>query len=154
VRELLAQGDVDEAARVLGRPHRVSGTVVHGEARGRGLGFPTANLGGQISGMVPAPGVYVAWLTRLTLPEGASDRVLPAAVSIGANPTFGGVERRIEAHVPGRADLDLYGEVIALDFVAWLRHVLAFSDPQALVAQMRDDVSAAGRALRAGRGGR
>jgi riboflavin kinase/FMN adenylyltransferase len=99
VRAYLSEGDVAGAARVLGRDHRVRGTVVHGDARGRELGFPTANLGG-IAGMVPADGVYAGWLRRPELAERAPsdpDLVLPAAISVGTTPTFDGVERPVEA---------------------------------------------------------
>jgi riboflavin kinase/FMN adenylyltransferase len=143
VRRALAEGDVDGAARALGRPHRVAGTVERGDGRGRGLGFPTANLGPDPDCLVPGDGVYAGWMTRLALPEGDSDRVLPAAVSIGSNPTFGGGARRIEAHVPRREGLDLYGEGIAVDFIARLRPTLAFPGPAELAAQMSRDVAAA-----------
>jgi riboflavin kinase/FMN adenylyltransferase len=148
VRHLLADGDVEEAGAVLGRAHRVVGTVVRGDARGRRLGYPTANLGPAVLGMIPADGVYAGWLTRLDLPDSAPDNVQPAAISVGANPTFAGTSRRVEAHVPGRTDLELYGERVALDFVVRLRRTLAFSSPEALVAQMADDVRAAIVALR------
>jgi riboflavin kinase/FMN adenylyltransferase len=146
-RQALAEGDAAEAARILGRPHRVVGRVVHGDGRGRGLGFPTANLGGQVTGLVPQDGVYAGYLVRLGLPEGAVDRVLPAAVSVGVNPTFAGNDRRVEAFVLGRDDLDLYGETVAAEFVARLRHTLAFTTPEALITQMRDDAAAAARIL-------
>jgi riboflavin kinase/FMN adenylyltransferase len=95
VRELLAQGDVARAADVLGRPHRVTGVVVHGDHRGRELGYPTANLSREAIGQVPADGVYAGRLVRPSLPPGAPDAVLPAAVSVGTNPTFDGLERRV-----------------------------------------------------------
>jgi riboflavin kinase/FMN adenylyltransferase len=148
VRALLADGDVEAAGSVLGRPHRVAGTVVHGDARGRQLGFPTANVGGPIIGLIPADGVYAGWLTRPDLALGAPDGLLPAAISIGLNPTFGGTGRRVEAHVPYRDDLELYGEPIALDFAVRLRRTLAFASQSALVGQMHDDVAATVRALR------
>jgi riboflavin kinase/FMN adenylyltransferase len=151
VRALLADGDVEEAARLLGRAHRVVGTVVRGDGRGRGLGFPTANLGGLIDGMIPADGVYAGWLTRLGLAPGEADQRLPAALSVGRNPTFSGTDRRLEAHVPGRTDLELYGEVVAVDFTVRLRRTLAFATVEALKAQMGDDVRAAVAALRARR---
>jgi riboflavin kinase/FMN adenylyltransferase len=147
VREALADGDVAQAARILGRYHRVRGTVVHGDARGRTLGFPTANLGGEVTGLVPADGVYAGFFIRCDLPKDDKDRLLPAAVSIGTNPTFDGVERRVEAYVPGRLDLDLYGESVAVDCVARLRHTLAFGSTAALVTQMHDDAAAAMRIL-------
>jgi riboflavin kinase/FMN adenylyltransferase len=154
VRHVLADGDVEEAARVLGRLHRVVGRVVRGNARGRALGFPTANLAPEVEGMVPGDGVYAGWLTRLDLPSDHADRVAPAAVSVGTNPTFAQPAtplRRVEAHVPGGADLDLYGEMIAVDFVIRLRSTLAFATVDALTTQMHDDVRAAMAALRARR---
>ena len=127
-RALLAEGDVAQAAEVLGRPHRVRGTVVHGDARGRELGFPTANLG-HAEGMVPADGVYAGRLLRPALAEaepGNADADLPAAISVGTNPTFDGVERRVEAYVLDRDDLDLYGETVVLELVERLRPTLRF----------------------------
>jgi riboflavin kinase/FMN adenylyltransferase len=145
VRALLAEGDVAQAAEVLGRAHRVRGTVVHGDARGRELGFPTANLG-EIQGMVPSDGVYAGWMVRPHLAEvdaGHPDCVLPAAISVGTNPTFDGVERRVEAYVLDRTDLELYDEEVVLEFVERLRPTLRFDGIDALVTQMHDDVSRA-----------
>jgi riboflavin kinase/FMN adenylyltransferase len=139
-RELVGAGDVRGAAEVLGRPHRVDGIVVHGDHRGRLLGFPTANLGGEIEGMIPQDGVYAGWLTRLELPAGAVDRVLPAAISIGTNPTFHGIGRRVEGYVLDRTDLELYGERIAYEFVHRLRPTLTFGAVDELIEQMNDDV--------------
>jgi riboflavin kinase/FMN adenylyltransferase len=144
-RALLAEGDVAQAADVLGRRHRVRGTVVHGDARGRELGFPTANLGG-ITGMVPADGVYAGWLDRPVLraqDPGHPDLRLPAAISIGTNPTFDGVERRVEAYVLDRTDLDLYDEEVVLEMVEHLRPTLRFDGFEPLVVQMHDDVARA-----------
>ncbi len=140
VRELLAAGDVRGAAEVLGRAHQVCGEVVHGDHRGRELGFSTANLAQTSVGMVPADGVYAGWLVRTGLPAGDPSRRLPAAISVGTNPTFDGHERRVEAYVLDRTDLDLYGERVALDFVERLRPTLAFSGVETLVSQMHVDV--------------
>ncbi|WP_337060990.1 bifunctional riboflavin kinase/FAD synthetase [Kineococcus sp. G2] len=135
VREALAAGDVERAAAVLGHPHRVSATVVHGDHRGRELGYPTANLSGEdVEGLVPADGVYAGWLHR------PSGQRLPAAVSVGSNPTFDGVERRVEAHCVDSPGLDLYGERVAVDFVHRLRPTLRFEDADALVEQVERDV--------------
>jgi riboflavin kinase / FMN adenylyltransferase len=82
VREALREGDVDTAAAVLGRAHRMRGEVVHGAARGRDLGFPTANLSSDASGLIPADGIYAGWLV-----DEAGTR-WPAAISVGSNPTF------------------------------------------------------------------
>ncbi len=141
VRELLAEGYVARAAEVLGRPHRVTGIVVHGDHRGRELGYPTANLSRDAVGQVPADGVYAGWLVRPELPPDHPDAVLPAAVSVGTNPTFDGLERRVEAYVLDRTDLDLYGERIAVEFVERLRPTLRFDGVGALVAQMGLDVA-------------
>jgi riboflavin kinase/FMN adenylyltransferase len=136
IRELITAGDVAGAAEVLGRPHRVTGTVVHGDHRGRELGYPTANLAPDSVGAVPADGVYAGWLVRT-----ATDEKLPAAVSIGTNPTFEGRrDRRVEAYVLGRDDLDLYGEVVAVEFVERLRPTLRFDGIEALCDQMALDV--------------
>ncbi len=128
------------AADVLGRPHRVVGEVVHGDHRGRELGFPTANLAQDATGMVPADGVYAGWLVRLDLDAEAPDRVLPAAVSIGTNPTFEGTVRRVEAHVLDRTDLELYGESVAVELVERLRDTVAYTGIDPLVEQMHLDV--------------
>jgi riboflavin kinase/FMN adenylyltransferase len=134
IRSCVDAGDVMAAARALGRPHRVEGVVVRGDRRGRELGFPTANLLTSAHTAVPADGVYAAWLVR-----GRGER-LPAAVSIGSNPTFSGQERRVEAHVLD-FDGDLYGERLALDFVVRLREQRRYSDVEPLVAQIREDVA-------------
>ncbi len=141
VRELLADGDVEGAAAILGRPHRLRGHVVHGDARGRTLGYPTANLGGDLTGVVPADGVYAGWMRRVDHPVDSPDGYLPVAISIGTNPTFDGAGRRVEAHVPDRRDLELYGEEVVLELVARLRPMLRFDSVDALVAQMDDDVA-------------
>jgi riboflavin kinase/FMN adenylyltransferase len=141
VRELVARGDVAEAARILGRPHRVSGVVVHGDHRGRELGYPTANLAPDVAGEVPADGVYAGRLLRPELAPGSADPDLPAAISIGTNPTFDGRQRRVEAYVLDRDDLELYGERIVLEFVERLRPMMRFDGVDALVAQMSDDVA-------------
>jgi len=142
VREMLTTGDVAGAARILGRPHRVRGIVVHGDASGRDLGFPTANLGQDATGMVPADGVYAGWMRRVGHPVDEADGYLPVAISIGTNPTFDGVQRRVEAHVPDRTDLVLYGEEVVLEFVEMLRPTWKFDSVDALIAQMNEDVVA------------
>jgi riboflavin kinase/FMN adenylyltransferase len=151
VRELLAEGDVRAAAVVLARPHRVRGVVVHGDARGRSLGFPTANLGPDATGMIPADGVYAGWLRRPERHVTGGPERLPAAISIGTNPTFGDRGRRVEAYVLDRDDLDLYGEEVVVELVDRIRSTLAFSDAGALVEQMRRDVGAVAGVLGAQR---
>jgi riboflavin kinase/FMN adenylyltransferase len=141
IRAHLAAGEVADAARILGRPHRVTGTVVHGHHRGRDLGYPTANLGRDSLGLVPADGVYAGWLTRRDLPPDAPDRTLPAAVSVGTNPTFGDLVRAVEAHVLDRTDLDLYDESVTVEFVERIRPTLRFDSVDDLLVAMADDVS-------------
>ncbi|MDY5585299.1 MAG: bifunctional riboflavin kinase/FAD synthetase [Arcanobacterium sp.] len=139
IRDLLAQGDVAQAAQILGRYHRIRGVVQHGFKRGRELGFPTANLSGDELGEVPADGVYAGWLVT-SVPGAAATVHLPAAISIGTNPQFAGEQRTVEAHVLGRSDLDLYGQEIALDFVEFLRPMLTFSSLDELLDQMDEDL--------------
>ena len=145
IREQLAAGDVAAAARALGRPHRVEGIVVRGHMRGRGLGFPTANLETPPHTATPADGVYAGWLTSLDL-DGAETARWPAAISVGTNPTFGIGDRTVEAYALDRDDLDLYGVHAAIDFTARLRGTERFDSIQALVTQMHEDVAQA-RAL-------
>ena len=140
VRAHLAAGEVEAAAQILDRPHRVVGTVVHGHHRGRDLGYPTANLGPDTLGLVPADGVYAGWLSRPDLPEGSADRRLPAAISVGTNPTFDGQTRVVESYVLDRTDLDLYGERVAVDFVGHVRPTLRFDSVDELLTAMARDV--------------
>ena len=147
IREQLAGGDVAAAARALGRPHRVEGIVVRGHMRGRGLGFPTANLETPPHTATPADGVYAGWLASLDL-DGAETARWPAAISVGTNPTFGIGDRTVEAYALDRDDLDLYGVHAAIDFSARLRGTERFGSVQALITQMHEDVSQA-RALTA-----
>jgi len=140
VRALVTAGDVSGATEILGRPHRVAGEVVHGDHRGRELGYPTANLTQSSAGLTPADGVYAGWLVRPSLPERHPDHKLPAAISIGTNPTFGGTQRRVEAYVLDRSDLDLYGENVCVEFVERLRPTEKFDSIEALLARIADDV--------------
>ncbi|MBW4094195.1 MAG: bifunctional riboflavin kinase/FAD synthetase [Acidobacteria bacterium] len=142
VREALAAGDVATAAEVLGRWHHMRGEVVHGAARGRELGFPTANLAANASGVIPADGIYAGWLV-----DGAGTR-WPAAISVGSNPTFEGVSRQVEAFVMGRPEepigaFDLYGQEVTVQFVQRLRGMVEYTGPEALVKQMCMDVDQA-----------
>jgi riboflavin kinase/FMN adenylyltransferase len=134
VRGLVAAGDVAAAARALDRPYRVSGPVVRGDARGRDLGYPTANVAVAGGIAVPADGVYAGWLVR------ADGSRWPAAVSIGTNPTFDGTERRVEAYLLD-ADVDLYGEQVAVEFGERVRDMRRFDTVDELLAQMAQDVA-------------
>jgi riboflavin kinase / FMN adenylyltransferase len=133
IRNRLAEGDVETAAEALGRPHRVEGPVVRGDARGKQLGYPTANLD-VLDGMaVPGDGVYAGYLVR------QRGERMPAAISVGTNPTFDGTERRVEAYVLD-ADIDLYGEHVAIEFTHRLRGMVRFDGVEPLVEQMGEDV--------------
>ena len=144
VRSCVDAGDVEGAAAALGRDHRVDGVIVRGDQRGRDLGYPTANLEPLPWSAVPADGVYAGRLLR------SGGAALPAAISIGTNPTFAGRERRVEAYVlDAAAGLDLYGEHVGLSFAARLRDTLRFDGVEPLVAQMAEDVQRA-RALLGG----
>lgn len=133
IREVLADGDVETASYILGRPHLVRGEVIHGAKRGRELGYPTANLKAEDVGVVPIDGVYAGWLTD-------GDVRYPAAISVGTNPTFGDASRTVEAHVLGRDDLDLYGHVVTVEFTHRIRPMLTFDGIEPLLVQMRQDV--------------
>jgi len=116
---------------------------VHGDHRGRELGYPTANLSQESAGLIPADGVYVGRLIRPKLPERDVERSLPAAISIGTNPTFEGTQRRVEAYVLDRTDLDLYGETVIFEFIERLRETEKFDSIDDLILQMADDVQRA-----------
>jgi riboflavin kinase/FMN adenylyltransferase len=128
VRELLAAGDVEAAAGLLGRPAEVEGTVIGGERRGRTLGFPTANLDVPSELAVPANGIYAG--------AASGHR---AAISIGVNPHYGGAVRRVEAFLLD-FDADLYGQRLVLELWQRLRDELAFTSEQELVDQIARDV--------------
>ncbi|MGD9789148.1 MAG: riboflavin biosynthesis protein RibF [Phycisphaerales bacterium] len=140
VRWLLSQGRVGDAARVLGRPHRVEGRVVRGDRLGRTIGYPTLNITTDV--MTPADGIYAG---SATLPDG---RVFPTAVSLGTRPTFDGLDRRLEAYLIGAPrdhtgaimGLDEYGWEVSIDFLAFLRDQVKFDGIEPLVAQIERDV--------------
>lgn len=132
-RRLVAEGDVAGAAEVLGRPHRVEGTVVRGARRGRDLGIPTANLDTVPHSAIPADGVYAGWLT---VGEGEP---MPAVISVGTNPQFQGTRLTVEAHVLDRDDLQLYGEHVAVDFHSYLRGQETFDTLEDFLARLAED---------------
>ncbi len=141
VRDTLEAGNVAQAGRILGRYHKVEGEIVHGHARGRELGFPTANFAVDAQGMIPADGVYAGWFTDV------SGQRLPTAISVGSNPTFNDVVRTVEAHIFDRPqdevleDFNLYGQHCTVEFVARLRGMLAFAGIDELIEQMDQDVA-------------
>jgi riboflavin kinase/FMN adenylyltransferase len=138
IREQLTAGDVAEAADQLGRYHALHGTVVHGDARGRDLGFPTANLSENPDGLVPADGVYAGWATF-----SGEDQAYPAAISVGTNPTFQGQVRRVEAYVLDKefGEFDVYDREMTLEFVSRIRGQVAFTGMDDLIVQMHEDIA-------------
>lgn len=141
IRNAIARGDVRAAARALGRPYSLRGPVVRGEGRGRGLGFPTANIQvGEPDKLLPPDGIYAV---RAVLREGSVDGVL----HLGPRPTFAGSPPTIELHLFD-FDRDIYGEEVRIDFVERLREIRHFDTVAALVAAIREDCEAARVALR------
>jgi riboflavin kinase/FMN adenylyltransferase len=105
----VVNGNVEEARLLLGRPHRLDGIVIHGEKRGRAIGYPTANLGDIQGQAIPADGVYAGWLT-------VGINHWPAAISIGTNPTFAGErERSVEAYALDQEGLELYDKNASIE---------------------------------------
>lgn len=151
IREALASGDVAHATEHLGRPFSFRGVVAHGDRRGRELGFPTANLPVPAKLACPADGVYAGWVTRRDnlgphgepLAAGETAPRWPAAISVGTNPTFEGVDRRVESYVLGRDDLELYDAPITVEFIGRIRGQVKFTNIDDLVDQMNDDVDRA-----------
>jgi riboflavin kinase/FMN adenylyltransferase len=153
IRSCVDAGDVVAAADALGRPHRVEGVVVRGFGRGAELGYPTANVAPPMYSAIPADGVYAAWFTAIGRGP-VTGAVVPgqryqAAVSIGTNPTFSGRARTVEAYVLDTS-ADLYGQYVALDFVARIRGQLAFDSVDDLVVAMGEDTERVRRVLSAG----
>jgi riboflavin kinase/FMN adenylyltransferase len=138
VRGALQRGDVEEAARLLGRPYRLHGTVSVGQRRGQTLGFPTANLD-PLQTLAPGNGVYAV----RALVDGTT---WPGAANIGPNPTFGEDARKVEVHLIGFQG-DLYGRPLAVDFLRRLRDTRPFASAAELVQQLRRDVEEASRVV-------
>lgn len=139
IRTAITNGDVESAREMLTRPHRLDGIVVHGEKRGREIGYPTANLGNIEGQTIPADGVYAGWLTV------GIDR-WPAAISIGTNPTFEGVRgRQVEAYALDQVGLDLYTKPATIEFGWRLRDTLKFDGLEPLLEQMAKDCAEARR---------
>jgi riboflavin kinase/FMN adenylyltransferase len=154
IRALIADGDVESAAVLLGRLPHIDGPVVRGDARGRELGYPTANLALRPGVAVPADGVYAGWLHVL---DGEA-APYEAAISVGTNPTFDGVQRRVEAYVIGHdagpgdpGYLDLYDREVRVEFAHRLRGMVRFDSIDALIEQMAGDVREARTLLAGGR---
>ena len=133
IRKLVVEGKVEEARTLLSRPHRLDGVVVHGEKRGREIGYPTANLGNIEGQTIPADGIYAGWLT-------VGINFWPAAISIGTNPTFEGDRgRQVEAYALDQQGLDLYDKSASIEFGWYLRPTLKFDGLDELLVQMKKD---------------
>ncbi len=142
IRGLLVAGDIARATQALGRPFRLEGIVVHGNHRGRELGFPTANVDVAQDLVLPGPGVYAAWF-------GFAGEQRMAAVSVGTNPQFEGSEMRVEAYVLDSPSLDLYGQQVSVDFVARIRGQWVFPSVADLIDRIEQDVAEVRLALAA-----
>ena len=142
LRKIISDGQVVDAARLLGRSFSLRGVVVEGNRRGRELGFPTANLALGDGILAPMHGIYATWARF-------RGEKMPSATSIGVRPTFGGGPRCVEVFVID-FDGDLYGETIDVEFVQLLRDEQLFESVDALVRQMHQDVADARAALAVG----
>ena len=140
IRNLLDSGNVEDAAKLLGRLHRTTGMVEHGLKLGRQLGFPTANLSRESEGFLPLDGVYAGWLY-------CDGQRYPAALSVGINETLQAVPRLIEAHVLGRKDLDLYDKVVHVDYVSFIRPAAKFDGMETLIKAIQADCDEISRQL-------
>jgi riboflavin kinase/FMN adenylyltransferase len=139
IRNLVMEGKVEEARALLSRPHRLDGVIVHGEKRGREIGYPTANLGKIDGQTIPADGIYAGWLT-------VGINFWPAAISIGTNPTFEGDRgRQVEAYALDQQGLDLYDKAASVEFGWYLRPTLKFDGLDELLIQMKKDCDEARR---------
>jgi riboflavin kinase / FMN adenylyltransferase len=135
VREAIADGEMETVAALLGRPYALRGPVLHGDERGRTIGFPTLNIGVSADRAIPPNGVYVTRAYH-------GDREFHAVTNIGTRPTFNAGERRhVETHLLD-FEGDLYGQVVTIELLSRLRAEIKFSGPDALVEQIRADVTA------------
>ena len=133
IRTLIVDGDIERANELLTRSFYLKGPVVHGEARGRTIGYPTANLQLAENATVPADGVYAGWLS-------VGDNRWQAAISVGTNPTFPGVRgRQVEAYAIDEIGLDLYDQEAKLEIGFRLRDTLKFDGLEPLLVQMKQD---------------
>lgn len=139
IRALIEAGSVFDASELLGSRFQMTNTVIHGDKRGREMGYPTANLLPVAGKVLPGDGVYATIVTTNGLP-------LMAATNVGTRPTFGGGERLVEAHILD-FDENIYGEEMTVEFVDRLRPELKFASVDELLANMADDVAATRRIL-------
>ncbi len=137
IRHCLREGNVEEAATLLGRLPSIEGTVIHGDKRGREIGFPTANISAVPGQQLPGEGVYAGW--GVFAP---GEQRMQAAISVGTNPHFGDVGGlRVEVHLIDYLGGELYGQTMRVEFAARLRGQATYDDFQALVAQIAKDVA-------------
>lgn len=139
IRGLLDQGDVQEAASMLGRNHSVRGVIEHGKKLGRTIGFPTANMSRSAEGYLPVDAVYAGRLS--VVGAGSELQDLPAALSVGINETFEAVPRVLEAYVLDRTDLDLYDLEVEMEFIEMVRPTKKFDSVEELILAIRADVA-------------
>lgn len=133
IREAIANGNIEIARELLTRPHVLIGNVIHGEKRGRTIGYPTANISLTKRSTIPSDGVYAGWLT-------VEGNKWPAAISIGTNPTFAGERnRQVEAYALDQKNLELYDKVARVEFGWRLRDTIKFEGLEPLLAQMKVD---------------
>jgi riboflavin kinase/FMN adenylyltransferase len=133
IRELLDEGNVAKAAKLLGRNHRTRGVIEHGLKIGRTIGFPTANMSRDAEGYLPLDGVYSGWLHT-------DAKRYPVALSVGINETFQAVPRLVEGYVLDETDLNLYDLVVDFEYVDFVRHTAKFDGVDDLVAAIHRDV--------------
>jgi riboflavin kinase/FMN adenylyltransferase len=134
IRQLLKNGDVGDAAKFLGRPYALCGIVVKGDGRGRGLGFPTANIASRHA-IIPSNGVYAVKLF-------VRDKYYNGVVNIGMRPTFDARTLAIEVHIFD-FDEDIYGEEITVSFMRKIREEKKFGSAEALINQISADIEIA-----------
>ena len=133
IRDAIRAGNIEIANQLLTRPHQLVGPVIHGEKRGRTIGYPTANIGLDSLATIPSDGVYAGWLS-------VEGHRWPSAISIGTNPTFDGVRgRQVEAYALDRDDLDLYDKEATVEFGWRLRDTIKFAGLDELLDQMKID---------------
>jgi riboflavin kinase/FMN adenylyltransferase len=140
IRNLLDEGEVDQVAKLLGRPHLTTGVIEHGLKIGRTIGFPTANMSRDAEGYLPRDGVYAGWLY-------ADGQRYPAAHSVGINETFQAVPRLVESHVLDRDDLDLYDKVVSLEYIDFIRPNVKFNSKEELIEAINKDLDQVRKAL-------
>jgi riboflavin kinase / FMN adenylyltransferase len=148
IRQILQNGEVNEAADLLGRNYTVTGKVVEGDRRGRQIGVPTANVQPPPEKLLPANGVYA---TRTHIISAGSTQSFNSATNLGVRPTVDGLHHRVETHLldfpPPGHEGDLYGQTVTIEFVARLRGEIRFTGLEALVAQIHADVAQARQIL-------